>query len=259
MARLSSIWLCSVALGLGLFGQSESRAEDLEFRDVELPTRLTVGYAVRLIDMNGDERLDIAVVDSDRILWLENPNWNEHVILEGQTKRDNVCFAPHDIDGDGHLDFAVGADWRPGDTKTGGTIQWITGGANPSGSWKLLPIGEYPVIHRMNFADLDLDGKQELIVSPLMGKDTTRPNFQEHGTPLFVYDRARFAETARAFQAALAATGLPYRLRFALKANPLPEILSVFRGLGAPGTADSVGIDVASCVAKSAEKKGGLS
>ncbi len=67
-----------------------------------------------------------------------------------------------------------------------------------------------------------------------------------HGTPLFAYDRARFAENARRFQAALASTGLPYRLRFALKANPLPEILAVFRGLGDPGSPDSVGIDACS-------------
>jgi hypothetical protein len=98
-------------------------ADELSFKDQELPTRLTVGYAVRLLDMNADKRLDIAIVDSDRILWLENPNWTEHVILQGQTKRDNVCFAPHDIDGDGRIDFAVGADWRPNDTKAGGTIQ----------------------------------------------------------------------------------------------------------------------------------------
>ena len=38
----------------------------------------------------------------------------------------------------------------------------------------------------------------------------------------------------------------PFRLRFALKANPLPEVLEVFRGLGAPGTPDSVGIDACS-------------
>ena len=161
--------------------------DELAFKDQELATRLTVGYAVRLLDMNADQRLDIAIVDSDRILWLENPNWTEHVILQGQTKRDNVCFAPHDIDGDGKLDFAVGADWRPGDTKTGGTIQWITGGQNPAGSWKLHPIGEHPVVHRMNFADIDADGKQELLVSPLMGRGTTRPNFSEAGTPLLVY------------------------------------------------------------------------
>ena len=59
---------------------------------------------------------------------------------------------------------------------------------------------------------------------------------REHGTPLFVYDRARFAENARALQGALGRTGRPFRLRFALKANPLPEVLEVFRGLGAPGT-----------------------
>ena len=69
---------------------------------------------------------------------------------------------------------------------------------------------------------------------------------REHGTPLFAYDRARYAEAAREFQAALATTGGPYRLRFAIKANPLPEILSVFRGLGAPGTPESVGIDACS-------------
>jgi hypothetical protein len=102
--------------------------------------------------MNADQRLDIAIVDSDRILWLENPNWTEHVILQGQTKRDNVCFAPYDIDGDRHVDFAVGADWRPSDTKTGGTIQWITGGSNPSGQWTLHAIGEHPTTHRMNLA-----------------------------------------------------------------------------------------------------------
>ena len=48
---------------------------------------------------------------------------------------------------------------------------------------------------------------------------------REHGTPLFVYDRTRFAENARALQAALARTGLPFIVRFALKANPRPEIL----------------------------------
>ena len=67
-----------------------------------------------------------------------------------------------------------------------------------------------------------------------------------HGTPLFVYDRARYVENARRFQAALAGTGLDSRLRFALKANPMPEILEAFRGLGAPGTPESVGIDACS-------------
>ena len=69
---------------------------------------------------------------------------------------------------------------------------------------------------------------------------------REHGTPLFVYDRARFGENARRLQGALARTGLPYRVRFALKANPIPEILEVFRGLGESGSSESIGIDACS-------------
>jgi diaminopimelate decarboxylase len=88
--------------------------------------------------------------------------------------------------------------------------------------------------------DIDDDGRLRIV-----GQDA-ESFAREHGTPLFVYDRARFAENARALQAALAGTGLPVRVRFALKANPLPEILQVFRGLGAPGTPESVGIDACS-------------
>jgi diaminopimelate decarboxylase len=69
---------------------------------------------------------------------------------------------------------------------------------------------------------------------------------RQHGTPLFAYDLARYGENARAWQAAFAATGIPFRLRFALKANPLPEVLAVFRALGEPGSAASVGIDACS-------------
>jgi diaminopimelate decarboxylase len=88
--------------------------------------------------------------------------------------------------------------------------------------------------------DIDDDGRLRIV-----GGDA-EALARKHGTPLFVYDRARFAENARRLQAALAGTGLPFRVRFALKANPLPEILQVFRGLGPPGTPESVGIDACS-------------
>ncbi len=162
-------------------------AADIQLRDQELKTRLGVGYAVRLLDMNGDKRLDICIVDQERILWLENPNWEEHVLIQGQTKKDNVCFAPHDIDGDGQVDFAVGADWRPADTMTGGTIQWIGRGKRANGLWDVHPIGEEPTVHRMNWADLDGDDRPELIVAPLFGKNTTKPNFAEHGVRLLSF------------------------------------------------------------------------
>jgi len=61
---------------------------------------------------------------------------------------------------------------------------------------------------------------------------------REHGTPLFVYDRPRFAENAERLIAALDRAGLRHRVRFALKANHAPEVLAVLRGL--------VGIDACS-------------
>jgi diaminopimelate decarboxylase len=69
---------------------------------------------------------------------------------------------------------------------------------------------------------------------------------REHGTPLFVYDRERFAENARTLQAALVRAGLPHVVRFALKANREPEILAVLRALGARGSPGGVGIDACS-------------
>jgi diaminopimelate decarboxylase len=69
---------------------------------------------------------------------------------------------------------------------------------------------------------------------------------RDHGTPLFVYDLARPAENVRELQAALRRTGVPHRVRFALKASPDPAILRVLRGLAEPGTDEAVGIDACS-------------
>ena len=54
---------------------------------------------------------------------------------------------------------------------------------------------------------------------------------RRHGTPLFAYDRQRFAENARRLAAALDGAGIRHRLRFALKAHPDPRVLEVLRGL----------------------------
>jgi hypothetical protein len=178
----------AIVLIVALVLAGQGRGADFDFREQELKTRLTVGYAVRLIDMNDDKRLDICIVDSERLLWLENPNWDEHIMIgAGKTKKDNVCFAPADIDGDGRLDFAVGADWNPGNTKSGGTIQWIRQPERGGEEWPVFPIGEEPTMHRMQFADFDGDGRPELIAAPLLGRDTTKPNFAENGCRLLSF------------------------------------------------------------------------
>jgi hypothetical protein len=160
---------------------------ELNFRIQEFETRLGVGYAVRIVDMNEDRRPDIVVVDTERVVWYENPAWKQHTLIQNQTKKDNVCIAPYDIDGDGKVDFALGADWRPFDTKTGGTIQWLRRGDSPGDLWKVHPIGEEPTTHRMQWVDLDGDGRSELVVVPLMGRGTTRPKFDEAPIRILAY------------------------------------------------------------------------
>lgn len=89
---------------------------------------------------------------------------------------------------------------------------------------------------------LDIDDRGRLRIA---GRDA-ETLARTHGTPLLVYDRQRFAEHARRFHAAFERAGLPFRLRFALKANPEPAILEVLRALGEPGGPGSVGIDACS-------------
>lgn len=132
----------------------------------EIATDLDVGYAVRILDLVGDERPDILVIDSERVVCYENPSWDVHTLLTGQTKADNVCVAPHDIDGDGDVDLALGAGWA-GDE---GTVQWLQNPGSPGGEWTVHPIGAEPFVHRMQWANVDDDEGPELIVVPLVGR-----------------------------------------------------------------------------------------
>jgi hypothetical protein len=88
--------------------------------------------------------------------------WQTQRLLENQTELDNVCIAPHDIDGDGRIDFALGAGW----TKVG-TLQWITRTATAGAPWQVHPIAQEPWLHRVRWGDLLGTGRPQLVVSPL--------------------------------------------------------------------------------------------
>jgi hypothetical protein len=163
------------------------------FRGVEIDKSLKIGYAVKIVDLNGDGKPDIVVVDKHRVIWFENPGnstaaWKLHTILEGTTKPDNVCLDVFDIDGDGKLDIALGAGWKPPNTTDLGTIQWLKQPANIDEPWKVYPIGEEPSVHRMRFVDFG-DGHKALIVAPLQGKGSTaKGNWMEHGPRVMMYE-----------------------------------------------------------------------
>ena len=103
--------LCSLLLPLSAAYGEDPHVAFPKFRMQEIETGLTIGYGVLLVDVNGDGKPDIVVADATRVVWYENPTWKKRIIIEGKTTPDNVSIAAYDIDGDGKIDFALGAAW----------------------------------------------------------------------------------------------------------------------------------------------------
>ena len=145
------------------------------FETQEIRADFGVGYAVTIADVNGDRKPDILAISGTQLVWFENPSWQAHVVLDGQTPKDNVTLAPRDIDRDGRLDVALGATWKPSDTNGGGTLHWTSPGA-AGASWTLRDITAEPTLHRIRWAKID-GGEPALIVAPLHGRRSAPPEW----------------------------------------------------------------------------------
>ena len=164
MPRTPWLAVCIVScVASGLVRQAAAGVPAFEAKVIDANIG-AVCYAVTSADVNGDGKLDIVAVSENRVQWYEAPSWTKHIILENQTELDNVCIAAHDIDGDGKVDFAIGAGWIKANT---GTIQWITRGAKEDDKWSVHFIGKEVSTHRMSFADVLGKGTKQLVVSPL--------------------------------------------------------------------------------------------
>jgi hypothetical protein len=158
----------------------------LKFRAQEIAADFGVGYAVVPGDVNGDKLTDILAISGTELVWFKAPTWEKTVILgAGTTTADNVTLAPHDIDGDGRLDIALGAGWTRQNT---GTLQWVR--QNPPGTtpaWEVFQISAEPTLHRIKWADVDGDKKMELVVAPLHGKGAKGPAWEGPGARLLIF------------------------------------------------------------------------
>jgi FG-GAP-like repeat len=167
-------------------------AQDPQFRMQEIDRGLKIGYAVIIEDLDGDKQPDIVVVDQLQIVWYQNPggqgsNWNKHIILDGQTRPDNVCITAINITGDALPELVVGAGWKPSDTLNAGQLVWLERGSKLTDPWIMheLPCDE-PTVHRVRTIDIDDDGSPEIVHVPLMGRNASREANWGDGRPLAV-------------------------------------------------------------------------
>ncbi|MEO8078009.1 MAG: VCBS repeat-containing protein [Acidobacteriota bacterium] len=188
--RLFSLAFVLATVGLAplaaVHQQAGRSAPALRFRAQEIATDFGVGYAVAAGDVDGDTRTDILAISGTELVWFKAPNWEKTVILTAaQTTPDNVTLAPHDIDGDGRLDIALGAGWTGPNT---GTLVWVKQNApGTTPAWEVFPIAAEPTLHRIKWADVDGDRRPELIVAPLHGQGSKGPAWDGPGARLLVF------------------------------------------------------------------------
>jgi hypothetical protein len=135
--------------------------------------KVDIGYGLAIGDVDGDGRKDILLADKKQFAWYRNGDWQRFDMVENLTERDNVCLAARDINGDGQVEVAVGAQWNPGettDTAQSGSVHYLLRPEDPTQSWQAVPLHHEPTIHRMRWVETTA-GRFQLVVLPLHGRD----------------------------------------------------------------------------------------
>jgi len=126
------------------------------------------GYQVAVADVNHDSRPDVLALstEADRVDWYENPSWQRRPVA--RTAK-NIDLAPHDIDGDGQPELALAAGFYFNESNRGGEVFLLHAPHSGEELWTQQRILTDPVTHRVRWADLDGDGRKELVHAPLFG------------------------------------------------------------------------------------------
>ena len=141
------------------------------FIEQTIDNNISIGYGLALGDVDGDGKPDILLADKKQFVWYRNGDWKKFVMAENLTEYDNVCIAAEDINGDGKVEVAVGAQWNPsetGDEKKSGAVFYLIPPEDRTQVWKSVELYHEPTIHRMRWIKSS-KGKYYLAVLPLHG------------------------------------------------------------------------------------------
>lgn len=161
------------------------------FKAQVIDNQIDIGYGLAIGDVDGDKRPDILLADKKEIVWYRNTGketWPRYVMAANLTEKDNVCIAARDLDGDGKVEVAVGAQWDPGETHDpaqSGAVFYLMRPSDPTKSWEAVRLPHEPTTHRMKWAQVG-KGRFQLIVVPLHGRDNK--NGEGRGVHILAYE-----------------------------------------------------------------------
>lgn len=151
----------------------------VEFTRDVLDDTLQGGYGVEVADIDGDGRQDIVALSTNpaRFVWFRNPDWARFDITT--ETQGNIATAPQDIDGDGDIDLVLAHDFALQRSTEGGTVHWLENPGNPTENtaWALHLIDAIPTAHRVKWADVNGDGRAELVNLPIIGVGAAAPDY----------------------------------------------------------------------------------
>ena len=167
--RLHGGFIGRLALALLCLSTAEGAPAAIPaFRAATIDDQVGIGYGVAAVDVDGDSKLDIVLVDADQIRWYRNPDWQRFILTRALTEKDHVCIAARDNDGDGKAELAAGAGWNPGDTLGSGSVHALSPQEERTERWETMALHHEPTVHRMRW--LRSRGGPLLVVAPLHGR-----------------------------------------------------------------------------------------
>lgn len=159
----------------------------VEFRVHPIDTNVPGGYAVLVHDVNNDGKPDVLGVSmrSPELAWYENPTWQRHAIVDGMTTMVNLAAA--DLDGDGIPEIALQSGFAMAAARSDGLVWLLRHDGDPRRRWKAERLDRFTTSHHIAWADVDGDGKKELINAPLIGPNSLAPTYDQDKASLFWY------------------------------------------------------------------------
>ena len=142
------------------------------FEAQTIDENIAIGYGLALGDVDGDGKTDILLADKKQFVWYRNGDWKRFVLAENLTQHDNVCIAAQDLNGDGKVEVAVGAQWNPSETTDAtqsGAVFYLMRPQDPTQKWEAVQLPHEPTVHRMRWVK-SAEGTASLVVAPLHGR-----------------------------------------------------------------------------------------